>query len=312
MTLNTHHILGLEHLASQDISLILDTAQEIKRLSPCAFAREAPLRGKTVINLFYEPSTRTRMSFELAGKTLGAEVLNFTTASSSIVKGETIKDTVLTLQALAPDFIVVRHSAAGVGSLLAPHVSASIINAGDGGHEHPTQALLDLLTIRENRGAIAGLRVAIIGDITHSRVARSNIWGLTKLGADVRVAGPATMVPSHIEKLGVSVFLNVEDAIADADVVMCLRIQLERQNKHLLPSLQEYARFFGINEARITHAGKTVMIMHPGPLNRGVEMSTPVADGPQSFILTQVSNGLAVRMALFYLLAGKGVPDAAH
>lgn len=312
MSLNTRHLLGLEHVSPEAIALILDTAQGIKEESPSAFAEKAPLRGKTIINLFYEPSTRTRMSFEMAGKILGAHVINFNAATSSMAKGETIKDTVLTLQALAPDIIVVRHPAPGVADLLVPHVSASMVNAGDGAHEHPTQALLDLFTIREEHGTIAGLCVAIIGDITHSRVARSNIWGLTKMGAHVRVAGPATMMPPHLEKLGVSVFLQVEEAIADADVVMCLRVQLERQNNNLLPSLQEYARFFGINEERIRQAKKNVMVMHPGPLNRGVEMSTPVADGPRSFILTQVANGLAVRMAIFYLLAGKGGIDVAH
>jgi aspartate carbamoyltransferase catalytic subunit len=311
MKLSTKHVLGIEKLSTEDISLILDTAQALKRTASSVLKQEKPLQGKTVMNLFHEPSTRTRTSFELAGKSLGANVVNFGASASSMAKGETMKDTVLTLQALSPHIIVLRHAAPGIGEFLVPHVSASIINAGDGAHEHPTQALLDLLTIREKCGAFARLRVAIIGDITHSRVARSNIWGLTKMGAEVRVAGPATMIPPHLEEMGVTVFVNVDEAITDADVVMCLRIQKERQHKNLLPSLKEYARFFGINRQRLVRAQKDAMVMHPGPINRGVEITSAVADGHQSFILKQVANGLAVRMALFYLLAGEGVENVA-
>ncbi len=312
MKLSIHHLLDIEHLAPEDITLILDTAQGLKNDRFLTVRREMPLRGKTVINLFHEPSTRTRTSFEMAGKILGATVINFGASTSSMAKGETLKDTVLTLQALSPDIIVIRHAAPGIGQLLAPHVAASIINAGDGAHEHPTQALLDMLTIREKHGSLTGLRIAIIGDIAHSRVARSNMWGLTKMGAEVRIAGPATMLPPFLEKIGVAIFLNVDEAIADADVVMCLRIQRERQSANLLPSLEEYARFFGINEERIRRAKADVMVMHPGPLNRGVEISNAVADGQHSYVLRQVTNGLAVRMALFYLLAGEGGVNVAH
>jgi aspartate carbamoyltransferase catalytic subunit len=254
--------------------------------------------------LFYEPSTRTRTSFEIAAKRLSADTFNISASTSSIVKGETLLDTARNLEAMNPDVIVLRHSAAGAPHLLARHVQASVINAGDGMHEHPTQALLDLLTIKEKKETISGQTIAIIGDIAHSRVARSNIWALTKMGARVLVAGPTTMIPHHLDKLGVEVFYRPEDVIPEADVIMMLRIQLERQGQMLLPSLREYACIFGLNEEKLSQAKPDVLIMHPGPINRGVEISPAVADGPYSVILDQVNNGVAVRMALLYLLIG--------
>jgi len=304
MKLKGKDLLGLEELTSEEISLILATANSMKEIFPQKKKEPPPLKGNLIINLFYEPSTRTRISFEIAGKRLGADTINFDFSTSSMSKGETLKDTVLNLQAMAPDILVVRHSVPGAIKFLAKSVSASVINAGDGAHEHPTQALLDILTMQEKFGKIEGLKITIIGDITHSRVARSNIWGLTKLGAKVTVAGPPTLVPSQIEKMGVEVFYNVEEAIRDVDVIMCLRIQRERQNQNLLPSLKEYARFFGINQEKLSKAKKGVMVVHPGPINRGVEITSEVADSEKSFILKQVTNGVAVRMALFYLLAG--------
>lgn len=301
MRLKKKDLLGLEGLSAPEITLILDTAKAMKEQALC----RPSLSGKTVLNLFYEASTRTRTSFELAGKRLGADVVNFNFSASSMSKGETLKDTVLTLQAMSPQLIVVRHSAPGVAKLIADIVPASVINAGDGSHEHPSQALLDIFTMREQRGTVEGLEVAIVGDIAHSRVARSNIWGLTTLGARVRVAGPLTMIPPEVEKLGVQVFFDLEKALAGVDVIICLRIQLERQNQLLFPSVREYARFFGINPSRLRHAKKNAMIMHPGPLNRGVEVTSDLADGNRSYILTQVTNGVAVRMALFHLLAGE-------
>lgn len=312
MKLSMKDILTLEALSPQEIALILDTAHSLKEIGNGGTKILPTLPGKTILNLFYEPSTRTRTSFELAGKRLGAQVINFNFSTSSMVKGETLKDTVVNLQAMGTDFIVIRHTAAGVIKNIANSVSASVINAGDGAHEHPTQALLDLLTIKEKQGSIEGLQVAIIGDIAHSRVARSNIWGLTKMGARVNVAGPPTMIPPYIEKMGVKVFYSVDEAIKNVDVIMCLRIQLERQHQYLFPSLREYARFFGITQERLRGAKRNVMIMHPGPINRGVEISPEVADGENSFILSQVTNGVAVRMALFYLLAGGRKEDVAH
>jgi aspartate carbamoyltransferase catalytic subunit len=311
MRLERKDLLGLEDLSAREIMLILDTAKTMKEQAIGTLTRPPSLSGKTVLNLFYEASTRTRTSFELAGKRLGANVVNFNFSASSMSKGETLKDTVLNLQAMNPHFMVVRHSVPGVAKLIADTVPASVINAGDGSHEHPSQALLDLFTIKEQRGSLAGLEVAIVGDIAHSRVARSNIWGLTTLGARVRVAGPLTMIPPHLEKLGVRVYSNLDEALAGVDVIICLRIQLERQNQHLFPTLGEYARFFGINRARLRSAKKNVMIMHPGPINRGVEITSELADGNRSFILAQVTNGVAVRMALFHLLAGEG-RAAAH
>jgi len=310
--LKTKDLMGLEELTSEEISLILATAKSTQKIFSQEKKQPLPLKGKLIINLFYEPSTRTRTSFEIAGKRLGADIINFDFSTSSMSKGETFKDTVLTLHAMKPDIIVIRHSAPGAPQFIANNISASVINAGDGAHEHPTQALLDLLTIKETFGRIERLRVAIVGDIGHSRVARSNIWGLTKLGAHVRVAGPPTLIPSHIEKMGIEVFYDVDAAIKDVDVIMCLRLQTERQNQNLFPSLKEYSQFFGINQARLSKAKPGAMVMHPGPINRGVEITSDVADGEKSLILKQVANGIAVRMALFYLLARENHKNVAH
>ena len=297
-------LLGIKQLEPEEINLILETAETFKEISTRPIKKVPTLRGRTVVHLFYEPSTRTRTSFEIAAKRLSADTFNISASTSSIVKGETLLDTARNLEAMNPDVIVLRHSAAGAPHLLARHVQASVINAGDGMHEHPTQALLDLLTIKDKKGTIAGQTVAIIGDIAHSRVARSNIWALTKMGARVLVAGPTTMIPHDLDKLGVEVFYRPEDVIPEADVIMMLRIQLERQGQMLLPSLREYARVFGLNEEKLSQAKPDVLIMHPGPINRGVEISPAVADGPYSVILDQVNNGVAVRMALLYLLIG--------
>ncbi len=257
-----------------------------------------------MINLFYEASTRTRTSFEIAGKRLSADTINISASTSSMVKGETLIDTAKNLEAMNPDIIVIRHSAAGAPHLLAGLLKQSIINAGDGAHEHPTQALLDMMTIRSKKGRIAGLKVAIVGDITHSRVARSNIHGLTKMGAQVSVAGPATMLPRDVEKMGVSAYTRIDEAIREADIVMMLRIQTEREKNNIFPSLREYANYFSLNSRNIALAREDALIMHPGPMNRGVEISPDIADGPRSIILDQVTNGVAVRMALLYLLTG--------
>ena len=312
MKLKSKDLLGLEELTSEEISLILATAKSMQEIFSQEKKEPPSLKGKLIINLFYEPSTRTRNSFEIAGKRLGADVINFDFSTSSMSKGETFKDTVLNLHAMKPDIIVIRHSLSGAPQFIANNISASVINAGDGAHEHPTQALSDLFTIKETFGRIERLRVAIIGDISHSRVARSNIWGLTKLGAHVKVAAPPTLIPSHIEKMGVEVFYDVDAAIKDVDIIMCLRIQTERQSQNLFPSLKEYSRFFGINQERLSKAKPGVMVMHPGPINRGVEITSDVADGEKSLILKQVSNGIAVRMALFYLLAGGNHKNVTH
>ena len=299
-------LLSMRELTVDEIRLILDTAESMKEVA-CRDIKKVPaLRGKTLINLFYEPSTRTRTSFEIAGKWLSADVINISISSSSVAKGESLKDTGLTLQAMHPDVVVIRHPSAGAVEFLAKRLAASIINAGDGAHEHPSQALLDLFTIREKVGRLEGLKAAIIGDIAHSRVARSNIHGMQKMGMDVRVAGPRTMLPRYIERLGVEVFTNLDRAIAEVDVIMMLRLQTERQQAGLFPSLREYSRLFGLTVERLKAAQPTVLIMHPGPINRGVEIAPDVADGPYSLILNQVENGLAVRMALLYLLAGGG------
>ena len=297
-------LLGIKQLEPEEINLILETAETFKEISTRPIKKVPTLRGRTVVHLFYEPSTRTRTSFEIAAKRLSADTFNISASTSSIVKGETLLDTAKNLEAMNPDVIVLRHSAAGAPHLLARHVQASVINAGDGMHEHPTQALLDLLTIKDKKETISGQTVAIIGDIAHSRVARSNVWALTKMGARVLVAGPTTMMPHDLDKLGVEVFYRPEDVIPKADVIMMLRIQLERQGRMLLPSLREYARVFGLNEEKLSQAKPDVLIMHPGPINRGVEISPAVADGPYSVILDQVNNGVAVRMALLYLLIG--------
>ncbi len=305
MSLRSKDLLTIEQLPVEEINLILDAADSMKEVSTRDIKKVPTLRGKTVINLFYEPSTRTRTSFEIAGKRLSADVVNISTSVSSMVKGETLKDTGSNLQAMNPDLVVLRHSAAGAPKILAEAIPASIINAGDGAHAHPTQALLDVFTIREKKGTIAGLKVAIIGDISHSRVARSNIHALKKLGAEVIIYGPFTMIPPLIEKMGVRVASSIEDAIKDVDVIMMLRIQLERQSRFLFPSLREYSICFGLNPERLKGAKEDVLIMHPGPINRGVEISPEIADGPYVLILDQVTNGVAVRMALLYLLIGK-------
>ena len=298
-------ILGIKDLAIDEINLILETAESFLEISTREIKKVPTLRGKTVINLFFEASTRTRTSFEIAGKRLSADTVNISASTSSVVKGETLIDTARNLEAMNPDVIVIRHSAAGAPHLLAALVKQSIINAGDGAHEHPTQALLDMMTVKEHKGKIAGLKVAIIGDIEHSRVARSNIYGLSKMGASVVLAGPATMLPRDIEQMGVKVFTRVEDAITNADVVMMLRIQLERQKQSIFPSLREYSQHYCLNRNNIKLAKKDVIVMHPGPINRGVEISPDIADDPSySVILDQVNKGVAVRMALLYLLTG--------
>jgi aspartate carbamoyltransferase catalytic subunit len=298
-------ILGIKDLSVDEINLILETAESFLEISTRKIKKVPTLRGKTVINLFYEASTRTRTSFEIAGKRLSADTINISSSTSSVVKGETLIDTARNLEAMNPDVIVIRHSAAGAPHLLAALVKQSIINAGDGAHEHPTQALLDMMTIKKHKGKLAGLKVAIIGDIEHSRVVRSNIYGLSKMGANVVLAGPATMLPRDVEQMGVKAFHTLEDAITDADVVMMLRVQLERQKQNIFPSLREYSQHYCLNRNNIKLAKKDVIVMHPGPINRGVEISPDIADDPAfSVILDQVNKGVAVRMALLYLLTG--------
>ena len=296
-------LLGLKDLSREEIELILKTAESLKEVSTRSIKKVPTLRGRTVVNFFVEPSTRTRASFELAEKRLSADSLNFSGSTSSLVKGETLKDTAKNIEALQVDLIVIRHQSSGAPHRLAEYVKPGIINAGDGTNEHPTQALLDMFTLKERKGKIEGLKVTFIGDILHSRVARSNIWGLIKLGAKVTVCGPKTLIPYDIEKLGVHRTYHVEDAVKDADAINLLRIQLERQNEPFFPSLREYAKGFGINAEMLKRAKKDVLIMHPGPINRGVELTSEVADGPNSVILEQVTNGLAVRMAVLYLLS---------
>ncbi len=304
MAFRHKHILGTEYLSREDIELILNTADGFKEINSREIKKVPTLRGKTVVNLFYEASTRTRTSFEIAGKRLSADTINMTASSSSVVKGETLEDTARNIEAMAPDIIVMRHAASGAPHYLAERLACSVINAGDGAHEHPSQALLDLLTMRQHKGRIEGLKVAIVGDISHSRVARSNLYALNKMGATVRLAGPGTMIPPGIERLGCEVHNDIRSAITDADVIMMLRIQLERQGKTMLPTLREYSRFYGLNLENIKLAKPDAIVMHPGPMNRGVEISSFVADGPQNVILEQVENGVAVRMALLYLVAG--------
>jgi aspartate carbamoyltransferase catalytic subunit len=304
MKFNKKSLLGIKDLTPEEIDLILNTAESMVEISKRDIKKVPALRGKTVVNLFFEPSTRTRISFEIAAKRLSADTINFSASTSSVVKGETLVDTVRNIEAMSPDIVVIRHSAEGAPYLISKYINVSVINAGDGTHEHPTQALLDMLTIRYNKGRLRGLNIAIIGDISHSRVARSNIYGLVKMGANVRVAGPNTMIPPKIEEMGVKVCTDIRDAIFQADVIMMLRIQIERQNNLLFPSLREYSKFFGLNEENVKLAKKDVIIMHPGPINRGVEISSEIADGPYSIILDQVTNGIAVRMAILYLLMG--------
>jgi len=301
---NHKDLLGMGQLSIEDIELILNTAESLKVISTRDIKKVPTLRGKSVVHLFYEPSTRTRTSFEMAAKRLSADTVSLSASTSSVVKGETLIDTARNLQAMNPDLIVLRHSSTGAPHLLAREISVSVINAGDGINEHPTQALLDLFTIKEHKRKIRGLKVAIIGDIAHSRVARSNILGLTKMGAEVTVAGPPTMIPVEVEAFGVQVLPDPQEAVQGKDVIMLLRIQLERQSKKIFPGTREYARFFGLDRRLISKAKKDVIVMHPGPINRGVEIIPDVADGPYSVILDQVTNGVAVRMALLYLLIG--------
>jgi aspartate carbamoyltransferase catalytic subunit len=298
------HLLGLHELSAEEIQLILKTAESFVEVSERSVKKVPALRGKTVVNLFFEPSTRTRVSFELAAKRLSADTMNIAAATSSLSKGETILDMVRNIEALHVDALIIRHASAGVPAQIAQHTRASVINAGDGAHEHPTQALLDLFTIQQFKGRITGLKVAIIGDIAHSRVARSNIWGLTKLGATVTLCGPPTLLPAVPEAFPVALTYQVEEAIRDADVIMLLRVQQERQEALAIPSLREYRLRYGLDRERIQRAKPDVLVMHPGPLNRGVELDSAVADGPRSVILNQVTNGLAVRMAALYLVMG--------
>ena len=305
MKFNRKDILGIKDLSVDEINVILETAESFLEISTREIKKVPTLRGKTVINLFFEASTRTRTSFEIAGKRLSADTINISASTSSVVKGETLIDTARNLEAMNPDVIVIRHSAAGAPHLLATLVKQSIINAGDGAHEHPTQALLDMMTIKEKKGTLEGLKVAIVGDIAHSRVARSNIYGLAKMGAQVFLAGPATMLPRGIEQMGVKAYTKLEDAICDADVVMMLRIQLEREKQNIFPSLREYSQHYCLNSRNIKLAKPDAIVMHPGPINRGVEISPDIADDPScSVILDQVNKGVAVRMALLYLLTG--------
>ncbi|CCO07210.1 aspartate carbamoyltransferase catalytic subunit [Desulforamulus hydrothermalis] len=305
-------LLGLRQLTPEEINLILDTAVPMKEIIGRKIKKTPTLRGRSMVTLFYENSTRTRASFELAAKFLSADTIGLAASGSSVAKGESLRDTGLTLTAMGVDVVVMRHPASGAAEYLAKCIPAAVINAGDGTHEHPTQALLDLFTIREKKGSLAGLKVAIVGDILHSRVARSNIWGLSKLGAEVRVAGPSTLLPPELEQLGVKVFTEVEAALEGVDVVNVLRIQLERQQQGLFPTLREYSRLFGINQKRLQLTAPDALIMHPGPMNRGVEIDPQVAYGSRSVINEQVTNGVAVRMALLYLLTGGEYHALAH
>jgi len=336
MGLSKKDILDIESLSSDEIRLILEAAESFKEVLGRDIKKVPTLRGKTVINLFFEASTRTRTSFEIAAKRLSADTINISASASSVQKGETLSDTVRNIEAMNSDVIIIRHPASGAPHFIAKRLKASVINAGDGSHEHPSQALLDLMTIKEKKGKIEGLKVAVIGDIAHSRVARSNIHGLTKMGAKVVLYGPKTLMPKGIDRIrdeggrmkdevkkgsdssliphpsSLSVASSMEEALSDADVIMMLRIQLERQGQSLFPSVREYSRFFGLNGRNISLAKKDAVIMHPGPMNRGVEISSDVADGPRSVILDQVNNGIAVRMALLYLLAGGHKDGIAH
>jgi aspartate carbamoyltransferase catalytic subunit len=304
-------LIGLEPLSADQIRMVLDTAEPFKEISERRIKKVPVLRHKTIVNLFFEPSTRTRISFEFAEKRLSADTVNIQTAGSSVVKGETLVDTARNLEAMRIDMVVMRHGSAGAARFLAERIPSNVINGGDGSHEHPTQGLLDLLTIRDRLKRIEGVKVCIVGDVLHSRVARSNIYGLTKLGAEVGVCAPPTLLPVGIEELGVRVFRRVEEAIEWADVLNVLRLQLERMQSGFVPSLREYNRIYGISSARLERSPKELLILHPGPMNRGVEIDSDVADGPHSVILDQVTNGVAVRMAVLYLLAG-GNPEKAE
>ncbi len=305
MKLHSRHLLGLENVTADEINLILDTAESFREIIDRPIKKVPTLRGVTVLNLFYESSTRTRISFELAEKRLSADTIGFSPLVSSVKKGESLKDTVRNIEAMKIDMVVVRHSSAGVPYYLTHCVESNIINAGDGSHEHPTQALLDLFSIRKKCGKLAGLRVVLIGDVKHSRVVRSNIWGLKTMGASVAVCGPSTLLPYEVEKFGVDVYTNLDEAIDGADVVNIMRIQLERQQAGLLPSQREYTNLFGMTGERLKRLNKNFTIMHPGPMNRGVEITPEVADHESSVILEQVTNGQAIRMAVLYLLSGK-------
>ncbi len=303
------HLLGIETLSPEGILTILDTARSFREVLDRPIKKVPALRGATVCNAFFEPSTRTRLSFELAEKRLSADTVNFSVTGSSVTKGETLRDTIQNIEAMQVDVVVVRHWASGVPDYLARNLRAHVVNAGDGQHEHPTQALLDLYTIREKKGRIAGLKIAIVGDIAHSRVARSNIWGLTKLGAEVTLAAPWTLLPPEVERMGAKVAGSLEEALRDADVIYLLRLQLERQKSAMLPTLREYAMTYGLEKAHLKLAAPEVLIMHPGPINRGVEIQPDLADGPSSVILEQVTNGVAVRMAVLYLVSGGTPPE---
>lgn len=298
------HLLGLEDCPKEEIELILKTAFSFKEVLSRPIPKVPTLRGKTIVNLFFEPSTRTRISFELAEKRLSADTVNFSSSGSSVSKGETLRDTIRNIEAMKIDMVVIRHAAAGAPLFLTRCINSAVINAGDGRHEHPTQALLDMMTLQEKVGKIAGLKVAIVGDILHSRVARSNIYGLKKLGVEVAICGPKTLIPIEAEQWGAEIFYNIDDAIRWADVLNILRIQLERQNSGLFPSIREYATKFGVTRARLESAKKDVVIMHPGPINRGIEIENDLADSEFSVILNQVTNGVAVRMAVLYLKSG--------
>lgn len=302
MALSGRHLLGLHGVPREDIQLILDTATTFREVLERPIKKVPTLQGKTIVNLFYENSTRTRISFELAEKRLSADSINFSVSGSSVSKGETFKDTMKNIEAMKVDMVVVRHSAAGTPLFLTKICDANIINAGDGIHEHPTQALLDMYSIREKLGKLEGVKVCIVGDVAHSRVALSNIYGLKTMGADVSVCGPSTMIPKFIEELGVKVIYNIDEAIQENDVLNVLRIQLERKAREYFPSIREYAKYFGITNERLEKNGRDVLILHPGPINRGVEISSEVADGMHQIILKQVTNGVAVRMAVLYLL----------
>lgn len=304
-------LIGLEYLSREQILTVLDTAEHFKDVSERKVKKVPVLRGKTIVNLFFEASTRTRTSFEFAQKRLSADTVNITTSASSVVKGETLVDTARNLEAMRIDMVVMRHASSGAAKFLAERIPSHVINAGDGRHEHPTQGFLDMLTIRDHLGRIEGLKVCIVGDVLHSRVARSDIFGMLKLGAEVAVSGPKTLLPVRIEELGVKVFPRVEEALEWADVINVLRLQLERMKGGFVPSLREYNRFYGITQARLDAAPRDILVLHPGPMNRGVEIDSDVADGPNQVILKQVTNGVAVRMAVLYLLAG-GTPEIAH
>lgn len=313
MQFNRKNLIGLEEFAADEIKLILDTADSFKEISERPIKKVPALRGKTIVNLFFEPSTRTRISFELAEKRLSADTINFSRATSAVVKGESLRDTAENIQAMKIDVVVMRHSSAGAPLFLSRFLDAAIVNAGDGQHEHPTQALLDILTLRQHWGTLEGKRITIVGDVMHSRVARSNIWGLTKMGVEVTLCGPPTMMPVGVEKLGdgkVLIEPHLRSAISQADAVMVLRIQLERQQTRLFPSLQEYFEVYGITSEVLEHSPEHCIIMHPGPMNRGVEISQEVADGDRAVILEQVTNGVAVRMAVLFLIAGGKIDES--